>query len=200
MTKTKNKSTNLNSKQKNTPWYQRAWAITIFVVLGIACIVALIIFVVKPGQTNTQEDKTSSSIGNDKNPTTDTPIKNNQTTDDEEGPEKTIQYEAENPNRLNELSGFITSALQDDTNLYINAMIAQYLEADATCSSTLKGTNTDFTYTSTVRALPDVTTSNCEEFIVPITNLVPDYYQITIDLSSAEKQGIITGGVQVPER
>lgn len=200
MTKTKNKSTNLNSKQKNTPWYQRAWVITIFVVLGIACIVALIIFVVKPGQTNTQEDKTSSSIGNDKNPTTDTPIKNNQTTDDEEGPEKTIQYEAENPNRLNELSGFITSALQDDTNLYINAMIAQYLEADTTCSLTLKGTNTDFTYTSTVRALPDVTTSNCEEFIVPITNLVPDYYQITIDLSSAEKQGIITGGVQVPER
>lgn len=200
MTKTKNKSTNLNSKQKNAPWYQRAWVITIFVVLGIACIVALIIFVVKPGQTNTQEDKTSSSIGNDKNPTTDTPIKNNQTTDDEEGPEKTIQYEAENPNRLNELSGFITSALQDDTNLYINAMIAQYLKADATCSLTLKGTNTDFTYTSTVRALPDVTTSNCEEFIVPITNLVPDYYQITIDLSSAEKQGIITRGVQVPER
>ena len=97
MTKTKNKSTNLNSKQKNAPWYQRAWVITIFVVLGIACIVALIIFVVKPGQTNTQEDKTSSSIGNDKNPTTDTPIKNNQTTDDEEGPEKLFNMKRKIP-------------------------------------------------------------------------------------------------------
>lgn len=200
MTKTKNKSTNLNSKQKNTPWYQRAWVITLFVILGIACVVALIIFVVKPDQTDTQEDKTSSSIINDKNPTTDPPIESNKTTNDEDGPEKTIQYEAENPNRLNELSGFITSALQDGTNLYINAMIAQYLETDTTCNLTLKGTNTNSTYTATVKALPDVTTSNCEEFVIPITNLAPDYYQITIDLSSAEKQGTITGGVQVPER
>ncbi len=185
MTKTKKQNSTTNA-QHRLPLYRRAWFLMLVIIVIIAAIVCTIIFLVKPGQ---QPDaiKDSDAAQNDISESQ-APIDDGQHIDEDEpysDPDQvTIQYEGENPNRSNELSGSITYASHDG----IGTMINQYL-SEGSCELKLTGSNGQI-YTATSNIFAAASTSACGDFNIDV---IPGVYQIEITLISGDKQGTITG-------
>lgn len=105
------------------------------------------------------------------------------------------QYEGENPNHSDYLTGSISSAHQLQNKLIIRVNVDQYLSS-GTCTLILKQNNI-IKHQSSARLIGDVSTSTCEGFDLDTTNLPSGHYQIIIELSSAPRTGQITGEVNL---
>lgn len=123
---------------------------------------------------------------------------------DEQSPEpedKINQYEGEDPNELPELTGRVAyKAVNRESNLEtltVSASIDQYLLASGTCALSLKNPSGVEVYSASLPAQPDVTTSACGPFEVPISNFSPGTYQIEITITGDGKTGLITDAVQL---
>ncbi len=115
--------------------------------------------------------------------------------DDDEYESKVKQYEGEDPNREEELSGWITSSVVSNGMLRIRVNIDQYL-ASGTCTLNLINGGTTV-YTGQVAISPSPSTSTCEGFDVSTENLGSGTVDIYITLSSGDKTGTITGEVKL---
>lgn len=113
-----------------------------------------------------------------------------------ESAEKQIikSYDGEDPNRQPELTGTITTTRVSGDNLIIRIEIDQFLTS-GTCDLIL--TQNEKTYSEKTSIFADASTSTCEGFNVPITNLKSGNWQIQIILSSSEKTGKIEGEVDI---
>lgn len=185
MTKTKKQNSTANA-QHRLPLYRRAWFLMLVIIVIIAAIVCAIIFLVKPGQ---QPDaiKDSDAAQNDISESQASIDDGQHINEDEpysDPDQVTVQYEGENPNRSNELSGSITYASRDG----IGTMINQYL-SEGSCELKLTGSNGQI-YTATSNIFAAASTSACGDFNIDV---VPGVYQIEITLISGDKQGTITG-------
>lgn len=125
-----------------------------------------------------------------------TPEQATSNTNTDDGDKKTpTKYEGEDPNTLSSLTGSITSTEVVDETLYVYVNIDQYL-SDGTCSLTM--TSGSLSYTATAKLFADVSTSSCEGFAIPVSELSGGKnWSISIDLVSGDKSGVITGETSI---
>ena len=106
------------------------------------------------------------------------------------------QYEGENPNTLETLTGSLTHAASDGTNLVIRVNIDQALSSGS-CRLNLTSGDYEYMADATIFSTGSVY-SSCEGFDVPLTELsAGSVWQIKITLTSSDKTGTITGEVRL---
>ena len=111
------------------------------------------------------------------------------------GKKKVEQYEGEDPNKADELSGIVTYAGVSGSNLMIRVNIDQYLE-DGKCRLTLERRER-VVYNDVARIAGGATTSSCEGFDVPVDEIGGGEVNIVIDLNAGEKHGVIRGEASI---
>lgn len=105
------------------------------------------------------------------------------------------QYEGEDPNKAEELSGAVTYAGVKNGTLMVGVNIDQFL-ADGSCElSLVRGNNV--VYTDSVDIVADVSTSSCDGFSVPVSGLGSGATEIIVKLSANGKTGAIRGEVDI---
>ena len=134
------------------------------------------------GTTNTEEHK-------DKQSEEDVKDENKQQED------KAPQYEGESPNKSEVLTGVITYADVVDGELIIRVNINQFLQSGS-CDLTISRNGVTY-YSQSAAIQESVTTSTCDGYKIPITELPKGDLSVEINLSSEEKSGKITGRVRI---
>lgn len=185
MTKTKTKS-------HRVPVYRRPLFI-IFVLLVIAAgaIIAFFIFNQAPStepNLTAPEPSAPELPAPDRQPDEETP----------EEPERPAQFEGEDPNKIDTLTGQVAYRGIDSSRnvLSITASIDQYLSSGGNCHLSLYRANTEI-YSADLSALPDITTSVCGPFEVPLSRLSSGTYNIIIKVTADDKSGTITSEVGI---
>ena len=107
--------------------------------------------------------------------------------------EKVVQYEGEDPNTQEELTGVVTYAGVNGNNLMIRVNIDQYLESGS-CELSLM--QNGVAYSDVANIVGSAATATCEGFNVPVSGLGGDY-EIVIKISSGDKTGTINGKVKI---
>ena len=105
------------------------------------------------------------------------------------------QYEGENPNVSNDLTGAITYAGVSNGTLRIRVNIDQYLSG-GTCELGLI-TDGGKVYSTSVGVSDSASTATCQGFDVPTSGLPTGDYRIEVIVSSGDKTGIILGEVKL---
>lgn len=113
----------------------------------------------------------------------------------EEDEKKTVQYEGDDPNTKDELSGTVTYAGKVDNRVTIRVNIDQYL-SEGKCELGLVK-NGAMKYSETANIASAASTATCEGFDVSASNLESGKYDIIINISSGAKKGVIKGEVDV---
>ena len=108
---------------------------------------------------------------------------------------KTKQYEGEDPNKAEELSGVVTYASVVGDKVMIRANIDQYLES-GTCRLSLEK-NGQVVYEDVAGISSSATTATCEGFDIPTTKLGGGNYNIVIKIEANEKTGTIGGNFDI---
>lgn len=109
--------------------------------------------------------------------------------------ERTIQYEGDDPNASESLTGAITYAGVSGDELMIRTNIDQYLTVGE-CELILENGGTVI-YSDNVEIMSSVTTSACDGFSVPASELGAGEINITIKISANERKGILRGKVNI---
>lgn len=120
----------------------------------------------------------------------------NETNTEESGKEeKAPQYEGESPNKSENLTGLITYADVIDNELVIRVNIDQFLQS-GNCNLTMSRNGVTY-YSQSVGIQESVTTSTCDGYKIPVSELSKGDFQVEIDLESDGKSGKITGRVRI---
>ena len=137
-----------------------------------------------PNKTNSSSDKKTSS---EEKP------KEAEKEDNDNG--KTIkQNEGEDPNSSTSITGSLTSTNKSGDKLILRANIDQYLSS-GTCS--LKLENSGNVVEKTADIFPTASTSSCNGFDIPLSELSSGTWSIIISLSSGDKVGEIKGEINL---
>ena len=108
--------------------------------------------------------------------------------------ETVVQYEGEDPNEREDLTGVVTYAGVNGNNLIIRVNIDQYLNSG---SCELNLVQDSVAYSDTANIVSSATTATCEGFNVPVSRLSGGEYGIVIKISSGDKSGTINGEVRI---
>ena len=106
---------------------------------------------------------------------------------------KVNQYEGDDPNEAEELSGVVTYAGVSGGNLMIRVNIDQYLES-GTCNLGLRRAGANI-YSAEASIVGGPATATCEGFDIPVEGLGSGNTMIVIYLNGSGKTGEITGEV-----
>lgn len=115
--------------------------------------------------------------------------------DENSGKPKVIQYDGDNPNEAETLSGAITFAGVTENILMIRVNIDQYLESGE-CELTLRKGN-DTIYNSIASIIGGPSTATCEGFDVSTAGLGGGKIQIDINLNANGRSGVIRGEANI---
>lgn len=115
--------------------------------------------------------------------------------DEPEDEKKVKQYEGEDPNKGESLTGVVTYAGVAGDNLIIRVNIDQYL-SDGSCLLGLYR-NGEKMYNAEAGITTAATTATCEGFNVPVSGLGNGKFEIVIDLNSGGKAGTINSEVEI---
>ncbi|MBP3899834.1 hypothetical protein J6D24_03485 [Candidatus Saccharibacteria bacterium] len=180
--------------------------IFLFIVLALAICAAIFIALVvlnpldgsKPTKEN-QETNNSSSSTEQKSESSDVkkeePKEENSTEPTPEAEKKNTQYEGEDPNKLDSLTGAISFAGASDGNFMVNVVIDQAIGSSGRCNYT-------FTHSSGVTLVGNVSTeagpsSSVCVYSTPATNVQSGNWKITVKVTVDNKEGIISGEANV---
>lgn len=192
MTKTKNKHSRASSRQGITA-RNHSWILVLIIIFIIVAVVTVAVLVTKPHSDATPDSsQPTPSVSDDdtSNPDSGSPVEPSTTTP--EAPEnKAPQFEGEDPNQLEELTGVISSKSVENGVLTIMTTINQYLHQTGICVITLTGRTQHNVYTASSDAHADVSVSYCENFDIPVSELASDTYDIEIKLTGDGKTGTI---------
>ena len=108
---------------------------------------------------------------------------------------KVMQYDGEDPNGADELSGVITYAGFIDDRLMVRVNIDQYID-DGECRLDLTRDGI-LIHEEVTGILGNVTTASCGGFDVPVSIIGEGAVDIEIHLDSDGKTGVIKGGADV---
>lgn len=195
MTKTNRSYSNTNAK-KITPWYKRWWFITLLVIILISAIIALLVLFCYPHQDASRPSSSPDTPYQTTPSQSDTTSPNNQNVS--EPANKVPQYEAENPNQLQELTGLIAYKGVNGKILAISVVIDQFIQnEDGLCILKLHSLDSDYGYTASSDIVPEMSTSICETFEVDISAFPAGKYSIDIELVSSNKKGNIHDEVEL---
>ena len=112
-----------------------------------------------------------------------------------EDEKKVKQYEGEDPNKSEVLTGAVTYAGVNGDNLMIRVNIDQYVES-GTCSLGLRRAGANI-YSAEASIVGGPATATCEGFDVPVAGLGNGDTVIVIYLNGGGKTGEITGEVSL---
>ena len=106
------------------------------------------------------------------------------------------QYDGNNPNTDNSLSGAVTYAGVNNDKLMIRVNINQYLSGGS-CTLRLLFESDVNMYEEMTEIIDSASTSTCAGFDVPLSRLSKGHYLIIINMNSDGKTGTINGEVDV---
>ena len=115
--------------------------------------------------------------------------------DEADEKEKIVQYEGDDPNEAEELTGAVTYAGVSGDVLMIRTNIDQYL-SDGKCELTLTRGGATI-YNSIANIISSVATSTCDGFDVPVAELGGGEVDININLSADGRVGSLRGKADV---
>ena len=118
-----------------------------------------------------------------------------ETKDETKDGKEQINYDGENPNQANTLTGVITRAENMGEQVVIRVNIDQYLD-EGGCQLSLKR-NDEIVYSDQTSVVAAAATATCEGFDVPISRIGEGNYMIEIVINSGDKTGTINGEVDV---
>ena len=132
------------------------------------------------------------------NPEPNTPTDDGRGSEDPEvitGKEPVIQYDGDDPNESNDLTGAITYAGATANNIIIRVNIDQYVDGGTCVLKILNGGSV--IYQTTANLIADVSTSTCDGFNLPRSVVDSGNFALSIELSSGGKTGVINGGIDL---
>ena len=109
--------------------------------------------------------------------------------------QKPVQYEGDDPNKSEELTGVVTYAGVNDGVLMVRVNIDQYI-TEGVCDLTLERSG-DTIYNSIVSLIGDVSASTCEGFDIPVGGLGGGKTNIIINLNADGRTGTIRGEADI---
>ena len=109
--------------------------------------------------------------------------------------QKVPQYDGESPNKSETLTGLITYADVVNDELVIRINIDQFLQS-GNCNLTMSRNGVTH-YSQSVGIQESVTTSTCDGYKIPVSELPKGDFVVEISLDSEGKSGKITGRVRV---
>lgn len=115
--------------------------------------------------------------------------------DDEEDDKKVKQYEGDDPNDADELSGVVTYAGVVDGVVMVRANIDQYLGGGSCKLSLLSGETV--VYEETANIASAASTATCEGFDISAKQLNTGDYKIIIKIEANGKTGTIRGEISI---
>lgn len=183
MTKTQTKS------PRRIPFYRRPIIIIILAISIVAIAVAVFFFLksTKPVEQPTNSDPTPAH----------TPVDLDNPGNAENPPDKTVQFEGEDPNMLDELTGSITRRTVSGGELMVVASIDQYLSSDSNCRLVLKDSaGQEVRSTAAVPVTAEATSSVCGPLTAAV-NQLSGTYTIDIVITSPDKSGHITTEINI---
>lgn len=179
------------TRRNNRKWLW--WGIGILVVVAI---IAAVIIVVNRSMTS---EKTSSQGQNQvvipaekKEEKKEESAKAEETTSQKE---EVKQYDGENPNTAETLTGVISYAGVSGDNLLVRVNIDQYL-SNGSCKLALTRDG-NIIYSATGAIESSVSTSTCDGFNVPVSEIGNGNFKIEVALESDNKYGKIVGEVTI---
>lgn len=189
--------------KKSTQRKKSHFFLYFFIVLIIGAAVILGLLFLKPALENqnqgsdnsqaTTQDSTSSSdqTSSDSSKTSET----KSDTIERESEKNNPQYEGEDPNTLESLTGAISFAGVSDGNFMVNVVIDQAIGTSGRCNYTL-------THSSGVVLVGDVSTeagpsSSVCVYSIPTTNVQSGNWKITVKVTADNKEGTISGEANV---
>lgn len=119
----------------------------------------------------------------------------NSVADNKEVEEKVPQYDGESPNKSDNLTGLVTYADVSGEDLIVRVNIDQFLQ-EGTCDLRIVRNGVDL-YSESVDIQESVTTSTCDGFKIPVSELPKGELQIEISLLSGDRNGKISGRVKI---
>ena len=165
--------------------------IRIIIIVAAAIVLGLIIvFIVCQIVSNNQK-----SGNKPDNPTSTSQTNQESSTTSNEDPKKVTQYEGNNPNDSNELTGSITSAFIANGQFSLRVNINQYISS-GTCTLTMtKGAST---FTRTAPLIANVSSSTCQGFDASADEVSTGTWHAVIELNSNDgKKGKIESEVNL---
>ena len=109
--------------------------------------------------------------------------------------EKVVQYDGEDPNTAQGLSGAITHAAVSGANFVLRVNIDQYVTG-GDCELTIKRNGATI-YSNIVSIIGSASTATCEGFDIPVNRLGGGPVEININLSADGKGGVIRGEANI---
>ncbi len=189
------KSQHQERQAHRVPPYRRPLVVggvlLIIAVIGVATAVICknVIFHDDSGKSSQNSEKPSSdqTKPQEPEPSPDVPLE-----------DKAPQYEGEDPNTLDELTGNIAYREVDPSTqtLRVAVMINQYLQENGQCVLNIKRGDTIMRTVSAL-AIPDVTSSTCGSLETSIEGLSPGSYQLEIILTGDNKKGTISDTLEI---
>lgn len=172
-------------KKSNKKWIFWVLMIVLFVVAAVVC------YLVWDGYFKNKEDKpVEEQVLMEEN-------KEEDSSEDEMivEKEKVVQYEGEDPNEKEGLTGAVTYAGVSGDNLMIRVNIDQYV-VDGECKLSLWRDGA-LAYDDAAAITTAAATATCEGFNVSLDGLSGGNYKIVIKISSGDKAGTINGEVNI---
>ena len=109
--------------------------------------------------------------------------------------EEIVQYEGGDPNELDNITGVVTYAGVSGNDLMVRVNIDQYLNSGE--CMLLLSTAGNIVYSNVARVIDSAATATCEGFNVPMYLLESGHYNITVEVTSGDKKGTISGEVNL---
>ena len=174
-----------------------------FILAIIATIIILKIFKVIDQKGKPSSNSESIEIVHQK---TDQPSTNNEnqpihtedgTKEDAEAgrtPKTPEQYEGQDVNQLDKLTGTITYSEKSGDKYRIRVNINQFLKLPGTCKLTVTSGST-VVYTQTVSIISNPSSGSCEGFDIPLSSIPPGDLNIKIEVNANQKTGLIEGRI-----
>ncbi len=176
-------------------WIYWVGCLVLVVVSGVAAYLVCNVFIDKEPATKQETVVSEEEQTEEQGEGTEPSEENEGEVETPEPPKKTVQYEGEDPNGAEELTGVITYAGVMEGSLVVRTSIDQFL-GEGTCELTIvQGGVTVYSETSGIGA--GAATSACEGFDVPMEQVGGGAMQIMVKLSSGGKTGILSTEVEL---
>lgn len=179
-------------RKRNRSWI--SW-VFIFALLVAACVVCYLVWDNYFNEKQPDNEGTQEQVIEEEKKTEETETEEKTESVSEEDEKKTIQYEGDDPNLKEELSGSVTYAGKIDNKITIRLNIDQYLN-NGNCELHLMNNGAEV-YGDTTRIIGSASTATCEGFDIPATNIGNGKYDIVINIFSGEKKGTIKGEINI---
>ena len=114
---------------------------------------------------------------------------------EDSNPQTPVQNEDAHPNDSTTLTGAITYLSKNQDKLTVRVNIDQYLSGGTCVLKLATAGHTPLAYQAPI--VSSASTATCQGFDIPLSDLTPATWQVSIELFSGDRTGLITGEVTI---